>query len=73
MAAKAKAGVGWRLALRKAVQRSRRSMSQIARGAGVPVPTLTRFMRGERGLNFETADKLAGYLGLTVPQDDDPM
>jgi hypothetical protein len=40
-----------------------KSINSIAREAVIPVPVLTRFLRGERGISLATADKLAAYFG----------
>ncbi|HEY1375536.1 MAG TPA: helix-turn-helix transcriptional regulator [Gemmataceae bacterium] len=53
-------------ALREAVRDSGRPVGAVARAAGVPQPVLSRFMAGTRGLSLETADRLAGYFGLTL-------
>ena len=44
---------------------------KIAEESGVPQPSITRFLRRERRLSMESADKLADYFGLElVPRID---
>ncbi len=38
----------------------------IAKGAGVARSQLSRLMSGERGLNTDTIERLADYLGLQI-------
>jgi DNA-binding phage protein len=42
------------------------SIYSVAKGSGVPHPSLLRFLSGERDIRLETADKLATYLGLEL-------
>lgn len=53
-------------ALKQAIRESGRSVNSIAREAGIPQPSLHYFLRGERGLSLETAEKLAQLFGLEV-------
>lgn len=39
---------------------------KIAEESGVPQPSITRFLRRERKLSMESADKLADYFGLEL-------
>jgi len=50
--------------LRAALGATPESWRSVARGAGVPVPCVTRFAQGQRTLTLPTADKLAAYLGI---------
>ena len=50
--------------LRKAIQDSKQSHNEIARGSGVAQPVISRFVSGERGISLVTANKLADYLGV---------
>jgi plasmid maintenance system antidote protein VapI len=43
-----------------------RSLNWIAGQFGVPVPTLTRWLNGERSISAETAAKVATRLGLEL-------
>ena len=52
--------------IREALEHSEVSLREIARQAGVGDSQLSRFMRGERGLNTTTLDRLAEYLGLEL-------
>jgi transcriptional regulator with XRE-family HTH domain len=38
----------------------------MAQETGVTEATLSRFVRGERGLDLSSVDKLAAYLGLSL-------
>ena len=53
--------------LRDAIENSGQSLYQIAKGTGVPNPTLYRWIDGSRAnISIETADRLAQYLGLEL-------
>jgi plasmid maintenance system antidote protein VapI len=49
--------------LRKAVKASDESQVAISEATGVAQPHLSRFVRGDRGLSIEMADKLAKHFG----------
>lgn len=53
-------------AIAAAVKASEESPYAIAKGAGVARSQLSRLLSGERGLNSETIEKLADYLGLQI-------
>jgi plasmid maintenance system antidote protein VapI len=53
-------------ALRKAIESNAQTPSAIAKHTGVARSQLSRFLRRERGLSIEAAEKLAAYLGLEV-------
>jgi transcriptional regulator with XRE-family HTH domain len=53
-------------AIAAAVKASEQSPYAIAKGAGVARSQLSRLLSGERGLNSETIERLAGYLGLEI-------
>jgi len=53
-------------AIRAAVKASDQTPYAIAKGAGVARSQLSRLMSGERGLNTDTIEKLAGHLGLRI-------
>jgi len=50
--------------LRQVLGERPESWRAVARGAGVPLPSVTRFVNGERTLSLPTADKLCAYLGI---------
>lgn len=52
--------------IRKAILDSGRPLQQIAAGAGVERASLSRFVRGERTLRLDMADRLAIYFGLVL-------
>ncbi len=52
--------------LRQAVQKDGRPRCEIARLAHISQSQLSRLMKGDRGVNLATADKLAPVLGLVV-------
>lgn len=53
-------------ALKDAIQKSNRSVYQIAKDAGVSPIVVSRFLSGERDIRMATADKLADVLGLRL-------
>ena len=53
-------------ALRKAVRDSGLTRYAVAKGEGVDVAALLRFMSGERTLTLHTAGRLAAFLGLEL-------
>ena len=53
-------------AIAKAIRSSGEKPAAIARGADVARSQLSRLLNGERGLNTETADRIAAYLGLEI-------
>jgi plasmid maintenance system antidote protein VapI len=52
--------------LRQAVLNSGLPLQQIAERAGVERASLSRFVRGERTLRLDMADRLAAYFGLQL-------
>ena len=52
--------------IRRAVEDSGRTPYAIALESGVSQPVLSRFLRSERGLNLDTAEKLCRALGLDL-------
>jgi transcriptional regulator with XRE-family HTH domain len=52
--------------LRELVIASGKTQVEIERDTGIRQPTISRFLRGERGLNLVDIDKLADYLGLEL-------
>lgn len=53
-------------AIASAVKASEQTPYAIAKGSGIARSQLSRLMSGERGLNTETVEKLAAYLGLKI-------
>ncbi|HKI36281.1 MAG TPA: helix-turn-helix transcriptional regulator [Gemmataceae bacterium] len=53
-------------ALREAIRASGKSAGQLAASSGVDKGIITRFLRGERSITVETADKLIAALGCAV-------
>lgn len=55
-------------ALRKAIAESRLTYTELERATGVKRASIMRFMRGERTLRLDMADKLAAYFGVRIVQ-----
>jgi len=53
-------------ALRTAIRDCGQSQFEIANAIGILHGILSRFMREERSMNLETAEKLCAYLGLEL-------
>jgi transcriptional regulator with XRE-family HTH domain len=49
-----------------AIKASDEAPGAIAKGAGVARSQLSRLLSGERGLNTDTIERLADYLGLKI-------
>jgi hypothetical protein len=52
--------------LRQAVRDSGRTLSAVAEGAEMPLPVLSRFMRGDRDIRLASADRLAAFFDLEL-------
>jgi len=52
--------------LRRAIERSDRSLHEIAREAGVSETMVSQFLSGQRDIRMATADRLANVLGLKL-------
>jgi plasmid maintenance system antidote protein VapI len=52
--------------IRQAILDSGLPLQQIAERAGVERASLSRFVRGERSLRLDMADRLAAYFGLEL-------
>src|SRR5262245_39063489 len=52
--------------LRQAVRACGLSLNQLARETGLHQAQLSRFLRGERSMRLEAAEKLCEYLGLRL-------
>ena len=50
----------------QAIERSGESRYSISKGSGVNQSQLSRLVSGERAVSFESAEKLADYLGLEI-------
>jgi plasmid maintenance system antidote protein VapI len=55
----------------QAIEDSGKSVRSVALDAGITQPQLSRFVRGERDLLLDAADKLAKSLGLELRKIDD--
>lgn len=53
-------------AIAEAVKANEQTPGAIAKGAGVARSQLSRLLSGERGLNTDTIERLADYLGLKI-------
>ncbi len=53
-------------AIRNAVKASDQTAGAIAKGAGVARSQLSRLLSGERGLNAESIERIADFLGLEI-------
>lgn len=56
-------------ALTDAIAASNLSLLQLSKGSGIAYASLLRFVKGERTLRLDCADKLASYLKLSVHRD----
>lgn len=52
--------------IRRAIETSGKTRYRIAQEAGIAQSQLSRLMSGECGLNVETIERLAAYLGLEI-------
>lgn len=52
--------------LRAAIVESGLSHYRLAKETGVSQPIITRFVNGTRSISLETADRIAGYFGMTL-------
>jgi hypothetical protein len=52
--------------LRELIQHSGETLYRVAKDAGVPYPTLHRFMAGKRSVSGLTIDRLCASLGLRL-------
>lgn len=55
---------GLAAALKSAIEQSALTSYALGKASGVAPIVIDRFLRGERGLSLDTADRLAGALGL---------
>ena len=56
----------WSTTLRSAISASGKTDTELARLAGVPQPVLSRFRTGERSLSLESAERIAGVVGIVL-------
>jgi plasmid maintenance system antidote protein VapI len=54
--------------IRRAVLDCGRPLQQVAEAAGIERASLSRFVRGQRTLRLDMADRLAAYFGLELKQ-----
>jgi plasmid maintenance system antidote protein VapI len=59
-------GMGIVKELKTAIEADGRSVNALARAADLSPIQLSRFIRGKRGVNIETADRLCEALGLEL-------
>jgi len=59
-------GVSFPDIIRAAVRRDGRTLYRLEKDSGVDVAVLQRFMKGERGLNLRTAEKICRAVGLEL-------
>lgn len=52
--------------IRAAIQADPRTVYRLCQESGIDPAVLGRFVRRERGLNLETADRICHVLGLTL-------
>lgn len=52
--------------LKRAIAEQPLSLNELSRACGVDVSVLCRFLNGQRGLNLESAGKLAAFFGLEL-------
>lgn len=67
---KAVASATMREVIIQAIEDSGKSVRSIALAAGITQPSLFRFVKGERDLLLDSADKVARELGLKLVKDD---
>jgi transcriptional regulator with XRE-family HTH domain len=53
-------------AIKKAIEQRNQTRYGIAKGSGIAQSQLSRLMSGKTGLNVETVELLADYLGLEI-------
>jgi hypothetical protein len=61
-----KKGAGLKGQLRQAIRGSGRSLNQLSIASGIGRDRLSRFVRGERGLGLDAAERLCEALGLRL-------
>lgn len=57
--------------IRNSIRCSSQSQAEIAENTGISTGIISRFMRGERSINLDTAEKLAAYLRLELRMKED--
>jgi len=62
-------GPGLKEQLREAIRSSGRPFRQLGRECGVGADVLSRFVRGERGISFDAAEKICRALNLRLIAD----
>ena len=58
--------------LRECITQSGLSQSELARETGIPQPSISRFMTGDRGLRLDAIEALCEYFGLVLSEDEKP-
>ena len=59
-------GFGIIAQLRQAIRKSSASRSALARAVGISQSVLQQFVHGQRSIDFQTAERLCDYLGLSL-------
>jgi plasmid maintenance system antidote protein VapI len=59
-------GLGIIAQLRQAIRESSTSRSALARAVGISQSVLQQFVHGQRSIDFQTAERLCDYLGLSL-------
>jgi transcriptional regulator with XRE-family HTH domain len=52
--------------IRTAIERSGKTQAEIAAATGIHKSALSRFVREERGVSFDAAEKIAAFLNLHI-------
>lgn len=58
--------------LRRLITESGLSVRKVALRSCVPQPVLHRFVKGERTITIDTADKLLNYFKCHIAENEDP-
>lgn len=58
-----------RAAILAALKRKKLSQHALAARSGVDASTISRYVRGERGITDSTADRLMGVLGVKIERN----
>jgi transcriptional regulator with XRE-family HTH domain len=64
-------GTGLKEQLREAIRQSGQSLNRLSGVCGIGRDRLSRFVRGERGIGLDAAEKLCAALGLRLTPDPD--
>lgn len=64
-------GPGLKEQMREAIRQSGQSLNRLSSFCGIGRDRLSRFVRGERGIGLDAAEKLCAALGLRLTPDPD--